>query len=190
MSDERSFDPRYNPEFQRGYEPPVGDDGARETLRASRERVRPERMTAERVAPMPVAPAPEQTLSRTEALVPPSSLEDLFSADASETHDEPDAPPWRNPYLISLTVIGAVLTIAGVSLFRWAVTQMYSGQISSGSSADDAQSDWMWVQVSWGIAPLLAIAGVLTLIGVIFVLAVKWTPRQRNDDDTDVELEG
>lgn len=190
MSDGRSFDPRYNPEFQRGYEPPGGDSGGADSSLAPRERVRVTRAAAQRVAPMPVVAAPEPAISRSEALEPPDSMEELFSADSHEKHDGAEPAPWRNPYLISLVVIGSVLTIAGVSLFRWAVTQMYSGQISGGSSSPDTQSDWIWVQVAWGIAPMLAIAGTLTLIGVIFVLATKWTPRQHDADDADDELDG
>lgn len=194
MSDGQGFDPRYNPEFQRGYEPRSRDqiDERLEQAQPARDRVRAprERPGAQRVAPMPVAPAPEPAISRSEAIDPLDSMEALFSHEPNEEDQPAEVPPWRNPYLIALTAIGVVLTIAGLSIFRWAVSQMYSGQVMGGTGADDAQQDWIWVQVAWGMAPLLTISGVLTVIGVIFFLAVKWKPRKSDIDDTDDEQDG
>ncbi|MCP2032534.1 hypothetical protein L1277_002637 [Okibacterium sp. HSC-33S16] len=191
MSDARNFDPRYSPEFQRGYES-VGrqiPDDQRERLELRRERTE-----RSRVAPMPVAPAPVRGSGDGRGPTVPdgspypadatASVEELFSdADAGEALDEEiDAPLWRNPYLITLAILGVVLTIGGVSLFRWAVDQVYTGQFTGGPGAE-ARESWLWVQVAWGIAPLLAIAGAFTVLGLFFYLATTWKPRRRDQTE-------
>ncbi|PWC04736.1 hypothetical protein [Mycetocola zhujimingii] len=183
MSDEGGFDPRYSPEFQRGYEP--GSRGRTDEV--------PKSHSPSRVAPMPVAPVPDRVVHPADE---PDQLDSVSAIDAGDAEGVPDGGslaeprPWRNPYLVSLAVIGPAMTIAGVTLFRWAVTQMYSGQISGGTSTtEEARADWIWVQVAWGIAPLLCIAGVLTVIGVVFFLATRWTPGSRTTVNANGELD-
>jgi hypothetical protein len=185
MSDARDFDPRYSPEFQRGYEPASRriPDEQRERLELRRERTeRP------RVAPMPVAPVSQRTVARDEprgSADSATSVEELFSDEHDDVDDDIEVPVWRNPYLITLAILGVVLTIGGVSLFRWAVDQVYTGTFTGGPGA--ANESWLWVQVAWGIAPLLAIAGAFTVLGLFFYLATTWKPRRRdhseNSDD-------
>jgi hypothetical protein len=67
---------------------------------------------------------------------------------------------------------------------------VYTGQyMGVDSSTSDARQDWLWVQVAWGLAPLLAIAGALTVLGIFFFLATKWSPRRRDDSDADDEFD-
>lgn len=185
MSDPRGFDPRYSPEFQRGYEAASRDTA--ETSREGRDRLR-ERPAQARVAPMPVAPAANPSSLRSDSRNSPNSIEQLMRVEPDEAEtgakdeDEVEAPLWRNPYLITLAILGVVLTVGGVSLFRWSVEQVYTGGFMGGTDAGGPQ-DWLWVQVAWGLAPLLAIAGALTVLGIFFFLATKWAPRRDTDDD-------
>lgn len=179
MSDEGGFDPRYSPEFQRGYEPgALGRTAAREDHSPSR------------VAPMPVAPVPDRVIRPADEADQSETVSAVDAADAEVANSLAEPRPWRNPYLVSLAVIGAVMTVAGMTLFRWAVTQMYSGQISGGTTTtEEARADWIWVQVAWGIAPLLCLAGVLTVMGVVFFLATRWRPGSRTTVDASDELD-
>jgi hypothetical protein len=145
---------------------------------------------------MPVAPVSEPpTALRAERpeqrRASAGSVDELFGEGNADGQDEEvEAPLWRNPYLITLAVLGVVLTVGGVSLFRWAVDQVYTGQyMGVDSSTSDARQDWLWVQVAWGLAPLLAIAGALTVLGIFFFLATKWSPRRRDDSDADDEFD-
>ena len=181
MSDARDFDPRYSPEFQRGYEPV-----SREIPSEQRElqELRAERTARPRVSPMPGASVP--SVARNETAHSLSTAEGLLSdqrdepAEQDDADGETEAPLWRNPYLITLAILGVVLTVGGVAMFRWSVDQVYTGQYMSGTQAD-ARQDWLWVQVAWGLAPLLAIAGALTVLGIFFFLATQWSPRRRDD---------
>jgi hypothetical protein len=186
MSDARGFDPRYSPEFQRGYE-----SSSREIPDQQHERLelRRERTAQSRVSPMPVAPVPvpDVPIARDEPRGSTASMEDLFSDDEDHADEEIEAPLWRNPYLVTLAVLGVVLTIGGVSLFRWSVDQVYAGQYGSGGV--EGRDDWLWIQVAWGLSPLLAIAGALTVLGIFFFLATRWKPRRRDESDAGDEFE-
>ncbi|GGF05510.1 hypothetical protein [Mycetocola zhadangensis] len=186
MGDAREFDPRYSPEFQRGYEP-----ASRELPREQRElqELRAERLSRPRIAPMPVASVSPVVDTAGGQSNPADGLtaDPLDEPDErNDADEESEAPLWRNPYLITLAILGVVLTVGGVTLFRWSVDQVYTGQYMTGTQAD-ARQDWLWVQVAWGLAPLLAIAGALTVLGIFFFLATKWSPRRRDDDASTVD---
>ena len=200
MSDPRGFDPRYSPEFQRGFEAASRDTA--ETSREGRD-LRRERPAQARVAPMPVVPMPVAPVASPPAARGNSrnsadSIERLLRGEPDEEagdghagdapEDELEAPLWRNPYLITLAILGVVLTVGGVGLFRWSVERVYTGQFMGGTGSDGPQ-DWMWVQVAWGLAPLLAIAGALTVLGIFFFLATKWAPRRDTDEDDSDEFD-
>src|SRR5690606_29069285 len=91
--------------------------------------------------------------------------------------------PWRNPYLIALTVLGVVLLGGGIAAFRWSVNQVYGGAYSGNTTEADAQEAMLLGQLAWGLSPLLSLAGVLTLLGVFFVVALRWRPRPRWADE-------
>lgn len=182
MSDPRGFDPRYSPEFQRGYEPI-----RREIPAEQRERLelRRERTTRPRIEPMPVVPVSEPPVAGSPATLDGSSDEGIDVLFSDEHDDaEVEAPLWRNPYLITLAILGFVLIVGGIALFRWSVDQVYGGQYI-GSPGSDGRQEWLWVQIAWGLAPLLAIAGTFTVLGIFFFLASKWRPRRVDDDAAD-----
>lgn len=175
--DRAGFDPRYNPEFQRGFDPAVHNGPA--TSPQTHERIP--------AIPEPVmqraTPAPVQR-----DVISPPPLPDAEADEFAEPADEVRVSPWRNPWIIVLTIVGLVLLAAGVGAFRWSVEQVYMGQYGFTSDNAEARDAWLSAQIAWGLSPLLALAGVLTLVGVIFFVAVTWrTHRPRADEYGDID---
>lgn len=185
--DRAGFDPRYSPEFQRGFDPAVHDGPA--ATSETHERIPTgSNPPAPRVPPIPPAPGSLQS----DVVLPPPRPEAEGSGsavDAADGEAELLVPPWRNPYLVVLTILGVVLLAIGVSAFRWSVEQVYQGQFGFGGEDDEARDAWLAAQVAWGLAPLLALAGVLTLIGVIFFIAMTWRAYRRPIDDEYGDIE-
>ena len=179
--DRAGFDPRYSPEFQRGFNPAVHDGPA--TNSETHERI-PE--LPEGAAPR-LTSVPPQPSSSDVGLVPqpprPEPGDGAAAVDGAGTVDEIAVPPWRNPYLVVLTILGVVLLATGISAFRWSVEQVYRGQFGFGGEDEQAREAWLAAQVAWGLSPLLAFAGVMTLIGVIFFIAITWGSYRRPVDD-------
>jgi hypothetical protein len=188
--DRAGFDPRYSPEFQRGFDPAVHEEIAAPTEQH------------EHVQPRPITPVPEPIMRR----IPPAPVDaaegseqsatagadDMFRPAESpdqERSDEEAAPvvpasPWRNPYLVALSVAGLVLIAGGIGGFRWSLKQVFSGAVyGSGASEGGMPEAMIAAQLAWGLSPLLALAGVLTLLGVFFFVAWRWSPQRRFVDD-------
>jgi len=160
MADEQKVDPRYDPAFQRGFEGSV----------TSAVRSRPVQRPAS-VAPAPYrAPVPAVA----EDAVPPD--------EAAEVVPTPDAVPEpagnavprrlsRNPFLIALTLLGAIMTIGGVA---WA-NQARMLVATRGGAATDL--DYWFLQASVVGAPLTIVAGIGIIAGVLFIAAIAWNRR-------------
>lgn len=171
--DRSGFDPRYNPEFQRGFDPAVHVSPA--ATAETHERIQP---PTERGRPAPILPAPPVL-----QVQPPATDAGAAVEDDVDDVDDSAASPWRNPYIIALTVIGVVLIAAGIGAFRWSVEQVYGGRAGFVSDDEEGIAEaWLAAQLAWGLSPLLALAGVLTLLGVGFFVAVRWQPRRRPED--------
>jgi hypothetical protein len=190
--DRAGFDPRYSPEFQRGFDPAAHEGPASVE---SHERIEP--------VPEPIAPVPVPIVRRvppapTDARTAPEQsatawADDMFQPAEAPASGHPGeepafsalpASPWRNPYLITLTVAGVVLIASGIGAFRWAVRQVFGGAAyASEASQADMEEAMLAAQLAWGLSPLLALAGVLTLLGVFFFVAWRWRPRRRFADD-------
>ncbi|WP_146134402.1 hypothetical protein [Glaciihabitans tibetensis] len=81
-------------------------------------------------------------------------------------------PPWRNPYLVALAGAGVGLVGAGAWLFLRAYSAFNEGV------AIQTQGDFAAMQVTMYSGPLVVLLGLGTLLGVLFVVAVRWRPRQ------------
>ncbi|HEX7834000.1 MAG TPA: hypothetical protein VF479_00865 [Pseudolysinimonas sp.] len=162
--DDQRVDPRYDPAFQRGFEGEV-TSGLR-----SRTSVRRTAL---------VSPAPYRSTE------PEPAVEDYGVQDATQTRTGADAEPEatpdhvparvagvrdlrRNPFLITLVVLGAALTIAGVA---WA------NQARQAVADLATELDYWYLQASTVGAPLTIIAGLGILAGVLFVAAAAWNRR-------------
>lgn len=139
------FDPRFNPAFQRGYDGPSPEP-------ASADRIgRPTRS----VEPVPVA-MPRQPVAERDS---DHSVDDRFIE--SEVHGERR----RNPFLIALGIIAAVLVGGGLLLVSRLRDLFEDTQSSS-------NFDFVTLQVLTATAPLLITLGLATGIGVLFVYAI------------------
>lgn len=183
--DRAGFDPRYSPEFQRGFAPSVNEAPA-STAEAVEGIAPVARPVAQRIPPAPITPPPARQV------LPGQAAEDTggFGQEPADGGPAPDTlpgSPWRNPYIVALTVLGVVLIGGGIAAFRWSVGQVFGGTIyESGASVEEMEEAMLAAQLAWGLAPLLTLAGVLTLLGVFFFVAWRWQPRLRRvEDDND-----
>lgn len=132
-------DPRFAPEFQRGYDPAT-HRSPRPTPRVE------ERREATRLE----APAEEPVPHAEDAEIIP--------------------PPRRNPFLIALPIIAAVLLAACVLLIvRW--TSAYSDQFGPTNRNEDAD----WLAVGMVAAPGLLVGGLLAV--TLWLTILSFTPR-------------
>jgi len=125
----------------------------------------------------------------------PRDFSDESAAGPLAPAEEPPAPSgragfWLNPFLIALVVIGVGLIVVGVDRFVWASKVLTpSTSFASAATTPPADTDDVTAQVMWAIAPLMAVAGVLTLVGVVFFAALRWIPWSRSRTDADREDE-
>ncbi len=141
MSDDRDFDPRFDPAFQRGYDGVV--DAAPQPGRTT-----------------PSAAAPNEPLP---SAVPAD--EPATAAPVARHGEEPARR--RNPFLIALLALSAVLIGGGLYL----VVRMRDLFANTQSSTD---FDFVTLQVLIGAAPIAIGLGVATVIGVLFVYSIRW----------------
>jgi H+/Cl- antiporter ClcA len=137
-------DPRFDPVFQRGYDPAVHPPVARRSvLRA------PAAPPAIGLPPVPVA-APDSPAVAVEAV----------------EADEPE-PERRNPWLLALLLVSiGLLVVAG--LFLWSV-----GQNNFYSSGTPDAAEIMIQQLAYWLPPALIVAGVLGIILRVALGAVR-----------------
>ncbi|GAB3615850.1 hypothetical protein GCM10027416_04070 [Okibacterium endophyticum] len=192
MSDE--FDPRFDREFQPGFDPERhrgrkhGDDGAdaADGFRGDRTSyavhpVVPPRPQVDVVRPRGAAAgAAAGTVAEPVPLRPSVEAEAQPERRSSEgggpDDDNAETAPgrravWRNPWLIALTVLGVLLIVGGLQAFRTSVESMYGPMVSTGVNDEP---DWVSVQLWWSMGPLFALAGVVTLAGVLYLIAWHW----------------
>ena len=145
MSDDRDFDPRFDPAFQRGYEGVA--DAPPKASRAT--------------PPAARAAEPASTGER------PTTVEPR-RADSTRHNDGDDAPARRtNPFMIVLLAVSVLLIGGGLYL----VVRMRDLFANTQSSTD---FDFVTLQVLIGAAPIAIGLGVATGIGVLFIYAIKW----------------
>lgn len=150
MSDNREFDPRFNPAFQRGYDGPLPDASAPARETASP----PARAVAAEPAPLP----------RLEASAAPDQRDEY---DDRFIESEVAGPRRVNPFLIVLGAVSAVLVGGGLLLVS-RLRDLFADTQSSSSF------DYVTLQVLTTAAPLVICLGLATAIGVLFVFAVRW----------------
>jgi hypothetical protein len=160
MSEEQSFDPRFNPAFQRGFD-------------ASAERVRRANVTpslsAEDVMygrsarPDFAAPPPPPEEEAEDQVTPPVEVPSL------------GFPRGRhNPFVWMLWLLGIVLAGGGMALLLGPTRVM----LFSNTGTQD-QSTIALLQTFYVIAPVLITVGLGTISGLLFWHAAAWKHRQR-----------
>ncbi|MEP6479965.1 MAG: hypothetical protein ABJB03_11270 [Rhodoglobus sp.] len=146
MPDQTSFDPRFDPAFQRGFDGPVT---------AAPPVASPARVSA----PPPARVSAPPTAERPERPVVPV-------VERAEVFEEPPART-TNPFLITLGVLAVVLIALGLYLFQSTRTAFLESQSSS-------SGDYITMQTVIFAAPLCIALGVATGIGVLFIYAIRF----------------
>ncbi|HEY2644933.1 MAG TPA: hypothetical protein VGI56_14355 [Galbitalea sp.] len=194
MNDESKteIDPRFDPAFQRGFDPSVSLDSVPAGSAAvdGSARLAP--------APRPVvaaAPAPVASPAKVVPVQAPSSLpvvgraptpavaSELVQDEVVRLVDAPadddateDSNPARNPFLLVLGIIAVVLITVGVWLFAQTGQAFNSREVRS-------QGDYMTLVATIQMAPFIALLGGATAIGVIFMFAAKWRRHRASRND-------
>ncbi|MGV8881703.1 MAG: hypothetical protein ACOH19_06090 [Rhodoglobus sp.] len=165
MSDDASkFDPRFDPAFQRGYDGPVRPSVRRRPRADS--------------PPEPIGLPPQYSAVERPVLADPMSdllrredagrTERRAPRESTDYDDEEIAPRGRNPFLIILAMIGVLLILGSVALL------MNLDQILERANQNSSQSYYNLTLVIQLGTPMLITLGLTTLIGVLFVFAVRW----------------
>lgn len=173
--DRSGFDPRYSPEYQRGFDPAASKTAPVEAPAGVPDGLA--QVPPPAVRRIPPAPTAGSTSPDAGATLAELGIDEPAVAPASEAPELP-VSPWRNPYLIALAVAGLALVLGGIGAFRWAVSQVYGdGAFTEGASEEERQETMLASQLAWGLSPLMTLAGVLTLVGLLFFVAHRWRPR-------------
>jgi hypothetical protein len=194
MNDESKteIDPRFDPAFQRGFDPSVPLDSvpAVSAPTDGSQRRAPIQSSVVAAAPAPVA-APAKVVpvqapparpvvghAPTPVVVPELVQDEVVRlADAPVDEDAAeDSSPARNPYLLALGIIAVVLITVGVWLFAQTGQAFNSREVRS-------QGDYMTLVATIQMAPFIALLGGATAIGVIFMFAAKWRRRRAGRTD-------
>lgn len=186
MSDEAKpeFDPRFSPAFQRGFDPAATDVAEAAPLRprlseppAAAVRIQPAHSAVAPPAPTvarPIQPAPQARTVQVpaEQTAVPVLLEGPLD-DASAPAVEPTVleRQGRNPFLIVLGVLAIALVALGSWLFLRAGAAFNSREVRS-------QGDYMSLQATIYASPFVVMLGVLTALGVLFIVASRWWKRR------------
>jgi hypothetical protein len=194
MNDESKteIDPRFDPVFQRGFDPSVSLDtvpAGSAAVDGSARRA-PTPLPGVAAAPAPVAspakvvpvqaPPARPVVGRAPTPAVTSELvqdEVVRLADAPVDEDAAeDSNPARNPFLLVLGIIAVVLITVGVWLFAQTGQAFNSREVRS-------QGDYMTLVATIQMAPFIALLGGATAIGVIFMFAAKWRRRRASRND-------
>jgi hypothetical protein len=197
MSDETKsdFDPRFDPAFQRGFDPatPIREKAP---VRAPRReapvvqqapvqqapvqdapvREAPVREAPTQATPVRESPAGEAVPTRVAAATPAAPADEPVFETVQDGQDQqgeplPESSQARNPYLVILVVVAIVLVAVGVWLFVQSGNEFNSREVRS-------QGDYMSLDATIHMAPFIAMLGGATAIGVLFMFASKWRKRR------------
>lgn len=169
MAEQPQVDPRYDPAFQRGYHE-AGSPTQQRPLSAGAPLV----VSALQAQPVPVRqepPAPRRSETPASlAVAPPESV-----ASPAPVVRAP-SPPWTNPFVVALAVVGVIAIAVGVWAMRWMTEQI----TSNGSVLNSAEGYYL-VEVIVGAVPLAIAVGVLLLSAVLGFFAVHWSRTRGHD---------
>ncbi|MEN0085403.1 MAG: hypothetical protein AAGC66_11615 [Leifsonia sp.] len=182
------FDPRFDPAFQRGYQPRPGE--------RTQTRVRPDAPDSayrrpssvlpsapDEVAEPEFAPVPERAAAPLDDLDLPPQPAPAPIAAGPGVQDRLDPNPRRNPVMLALWLVGAGFVVLGIVLYAVSVTSSYNGPTPS----TDVTA-LVFAQLGWMLAGPLITVGLLTLVGLLFLtlLAGRRSPQQpRARDEVD-----
>ncbi|HRN29004.1 MAG TPA: hypothetical protein PK781_06230 [Terrimesophilobacter sp.] len=170
----KRFDPRFNPEFQPGYDPRTHRAAPTEVWREPV--TRPSKgavITRPTTRAADAAPGPSEQSGQSAATdtVRQGEAVPVAAREAAENAaDGADESPewWRrlNPFLVALGAAGVALIGLSVGWMMWVY--------EAASNPFTQQTDYLIMQFALYGAPVLLAAGVLTLVSILVVLAVRY----------------
>ena len=171
MSDEKTpgVDPRFDPAFQRGFDPAIPIEEYVPPPSPRKPVVTPTAPRATPVRPRSVVPPPSPPAAAPQPAAVPiaASDDDQDEAEVEQSARGGEVAPSRNPFLLFLGIIAVALVAAGIWLF-----------VRSGEAFDSrevrSQGDYMSLDAAIHSAPFIALLGGATAIGVLFVFAAKY----------------
>jgi hypothetical protein len=195
------FDPRFDPAFQRGYQPQPGErprTRVRSTATDPTFRRAPSLVRGrEDAVPEPSEPVsaydaaalsfeedgPALMDSRMPAAVPAppaaaASLDAPLAASAPGFWESLDVNPRRNPVLLALWIIGGGFVVLGIVLYCLSVATSYSGP----TPTSDVVA-LVFAQLGWMLASPLITVGLLTLVALLFLTALAGRARAHASAD-------
>jgi hypothetical protein len=200
MSDDTPppIDPRFSPAFQRGFDPASAAEqnpasqGAASSTADGRGVLSPPSVLGGTPAHRAPAAPPQALAVQPPAFAPgagingpaapaaasanpafPSAVETVDPAAVTVISDEFEGveAARRNPFLVVLAIVAVVLVALGIWLFMRSGAAFNSTEIKS-------QGDYMTLTATIETAPFIALLGVATAIGVLFVFASRWRKRR------------
>jgi hypothetical protein len=176
------IDPRFDPAFQRGFDPSIPIEKfvpPRQPRRSASPPVEiaPAAPSAAPVAPAPASvPTPPVAAEAKPAAAPETAQ--AVSVDGDTTvvvavvaEEATESSAVRNPFLLFLGIIAVALIAVGVWLFVRSGDAFNTSQVRS-------QGDYMSLTATINMAPFIALLGAATAIGVLFVFAARWKRRR------------
>ena len=171
--DGAAIDPRYDPAFQRGFDGEVatGPRGQSTLRRTAAVNPAPARMSVQRVEP--IEPATDEP----EPLSTPAPTMDAPAPAASDDSAVVVAGPReliRNPFMIALAALGALLILVGAI---WAY-EGFAAIVKNGGTRNEVEF-WAAQTMSFG-APLAIVVGVAIAAALLVLFGRSWQ-RSRAD---------
>jgi hypothetical protein len=116
---------------------------------------------------------PSKHVAAPPAPVAPAIVEEPVPVERFETVPEVTPARRRNPLLVTLWVLSALLVASGVYGL-----QLIGDRVAVlGSTGGFGGADYYLLQSYVILAPLLIGLGIATALGTLFVLAVRWKPK-------------
>lgn len=172
----RGVDPRYDPQFQRGYRPQPGER-ARTRLRAAPSpseateddrRVEVDRAPVE-AASLSIAPVDVPRVTTAAQSPTEPGLDRAYAAPspAAGILDRLELSPRRNPLMLALWLVSGGFVVLGIVLYSVSVSLSYTGSTPSTDVGSLVIS-----QLGWMLAGPLITVGLITLVALLFLTAL------------------
>ncbi|MGV8886361.1 MAG: hypothetical protein ACOH1T_12360 [Microbacteriaceae bacterium] len=166
---ENQFDPRYNPAFQPGYEADApqaatGGEPQRASLSAA--------SLIEPLAPVVAAPTPAHAPVAAARTVVTAGTEAAVGNEGDD-EDTDAVPSGRNPWLIALWIVGAVLIVLGVS-GQVLYEKIFSPYLGWNTNTPTVENFYVIPAVLNAFSTWLAIVGVVAIVVAVAIRAVEW----------------
>ena len=173
-STDAEFDPRFDPAFQRGFDTsiPVTESVPEPVphVLAQPEPVTPAPLPAVVPPPVKTAPVKESAPSPAPAAIDEDVVHPVPEDGAQLFAETAETRSARNPFLVVILAAAVVLIGFGLWLFIQSGTAFNSSQVLS-------QGDYQALMTANQVAPFIALLGLATAIGLLFVLAIGWRRR-------------